>query len=227
MPTYPIGYGGSAVPYPQQGRGNLNVNRTQNYGTGLGGIQQFGQVNPMGPYAYMGAQRPGQTPAAGAASTAGDRGSSIARDYLTGVVQGQNTPYNEATRTSMYGRAAGMNAAAEGAQNRQLSEQAAMGGASPTDPSYANLMRQTMAQRQGANVQAAGDIDRTANLANQQAQIGAADRLMGSEDERYALQQGYNQRAMQTALGYLYGGGGSSGNESRAENPNYGFYGFY
>lgn len=220
MPSYPTGYGGSAVPYSQQRGGS----RQGGY-TGLGGIQQFGQANPMGPYGMLGAQRPGQTPATGAASTTGDRGSSIARDYLTGVVQGQNTPYNEATRTSMYGRASGMNAAAEGAQNRQLSEQAAMGGASPTDPSYANLMRQTMAQRQGANVQAAGDIDRTANLANQQAQMGAADRLMGSEDERFALQQGYNQRAMQTALGYLYGGGASQQQSTPNNTQFLGFYG--
>jgi hypothetical protein len=211
--------GGSAVPQRQQ----MGGNRSGGY-TGVGTIQQYGYANPSGPYAYMGAQRPGQTPATGAASTSGDRGSSVARDYLTGVVQGQNTPYNEATRTSMYGRAAGMNAAAEGAQNRQIGEQAAMGGASPTDPSYANLMRQSLAQRQGANVQAAGDIDRTANVANQQAQMGAADRLMGSEDERFALQQGYNQRAMQAALGYLYGG---SGGQTQSTPNNTQFLGFY
>jgi len=223
MPTYPTGYGGSAVPYGQQGLGN----RQGGY-TGLGGIQRFGQANPMGPFTGLaggGGQSPGYNPTGGAAGgSTGDRGSSVARDYLTGVVQGQNTPYNEATRTSMYGRAAGMNAAAEGAQNRQMSEQAAMGGASPTDPSYANLMRQSMAQRQGANVQAAGDIDRTANLANQQTQQQAAGALMGSEDERYALQQGYNQRAMQTALGYLYGG---SGGQQQSTPNNTQFLGFY
>ncbi len=228
MPTYPgqpaggYGYqpGGSAVPQSQQGGGN----RQGGY-TGLGGIQRYGQANPMGPFGMLGAQSPGYNPAGGTGGTTGDRGSSVARDYLTGVVQGQNTPYNEATRTSMYGRAAGMNAAAEGAQNRQLGEQAAMGGASPTDPSYANLMRQSMAQRQGANVQAAGDIDRTANLANQQTQQQAAGALMGSEDERYALQQGYNQRAMQTALGYLYGGGGGQQQSTPNNTQFLGFYG--
>ncbi len=205
MPNYPIA--GSAVPQRQQ----MGGSRSGGY-TGLGNIQQFGYANPSGPYGMMGAQ-----PAGGGAGGAGGRGGaaggaeSVARNYLTGVVQGTNTPYNEATKTAMYGRASGMNAAAEGAQNRQIGEQAAMGGASPNDPSYANLMRQSMAQRQGANVQAAGDIDRTANLANQQTQQAAAGTLMNSEDERNALQQGYNQRALQTAMGYLYGGGGQSG----------------
>lgn len=198
-------------------------NRTGGY-TGLGPIQQFGYANPRGPYSMLG--QAGQQPTQSTGDrTGGGAGESLARQYLTGVVQGQNTPYNQTARDSMYGRAAGMNAAAEATQNRQIGEQAAMGGASPTDPSYANLIRQSMAQRQGANVQAAGDIDRTANLANQQAQSDAATRLMSSEDERYALQQGYNQRAAQTALGYLYGGGGVNNGPNSAPNQMLGFYG--
>ncbi len=47
----------------------------------------------------------------------------------------------------------------------------------------------------------------------------AANQLMGSEDERYALQQGYNQRAAQTALGYLYGNS-SSGQGGGVNNFN-------
>lgn len=200
-------------------------NRQPTYGSGLGmPIQQFGQANPYGPYAFM--QQGSQKPGGGSGMSSGSGpAESTARRYLEGVVQGQNTPYNETTRTNMYSRASGMNAAAEGAQNRQIQEQAAMGGASPRDPSYANLMRQSMAQRQGANMQAAGDIDRTANLANQQTQMGAAQALMGSEDERYALQQGYNQRMAQTALGYLYGGGGSNNGANSGPNQMLGFYG--
>lgn len=192
---------------------NRQLNRQPTYGSGLGPIYQFGHQNPLGPYAFA-AQRPGQRPGQQGGTQGGTQGgastaaNSVARDYLTGVVRGQNTPYNEATRASMYSQASGQNAAAEAAQNRRLAEQAAMGGASPTDPSYANLMRQTMAQRQGANQQAMGDIEREANVANQRTQQSAAMGLMGSEDERFALQQGYNQRAAQTALGFLYGGGG-------------------
>jgi hypothetical protein len=115
----------------------------------------------------------------------------------------------------MYSQQSGMAGAAEAGRNQQIAEQSAIGGASPSDPSYQRLIRQSMAARQGQNQQSMGDIDRTANLANQQTQQAAAGQLMGSEDERYALQQGYNQRAMQTALGYLYGGGGG-----QSQGPN-------
>lgn len=201
-------------------------NRSGGY-TGLGNIYQFGYANPRGPYAYLAGQGQGGQPGQATGGTGGGTGAgeSVARQYLTGVVQGQNTPYNEATRSSMYSRASGMNAAAEGAQNRQIQQQAAMSGASPNDPSYANLIRQSMAARQGANQMAAGDIDRTANLANQEAQMGAANRLLGSEDERYALQQGYNQRAAQTALGYLYGNSGVNNGPNSGPNQMLGFYG--
>jgi hypothetical protein len=86
-----------------------------------------------------------------------------------------------------------------------------------------------MAARQSQNQQSMGDIDRTANIANQQAQQSAAGQLMGSEDERYALTQGFNQRASQAALGYLYGGGGGSsgGNNFGGNSGNNQFLGFY
>lgn len=199
-------------------------NRSGGY-TGLGNIQQFGQANPYGPYSTL--PRSGTVnagPSGGAAKSTGG-GDSVARQYLTGVVQGQNAPYNEATRTSMYSQASNMNAAAEAGRNQQLAEQSAMGGASPSDPSYQRLIRQSMAARQGANQQAMGDIDRTANIANQQTQQQAAGTLLGSEDERNALEQGYNQRATQMALGYLYGGGGVNNGPNSAPNQMLGFYG--
>lgn len=184
--------------------------RQSTYGGGLGmPIQRFGQANPYGPFAGM--QRAGgQQPQGGMGGGSSGGADSTARQYLTGVVQGQNTPYNQTTRDSMYSQQSGMAGAAEAGRNQQIAEQSAIGGASPSDPSYQRLIRQSMAARQAQNQQSMGDIDRTANLANQQAQMGAADRLLGSEDERFALQQGYNQRATQMALGYLYGGGGGS-----------------
>ncbi len=200
-------------------------NRTGGY-TGLGNIQQFGYANPYGPYSTLPragtVNAQGSTPAKEQGMGGGGGADSTARQYLEGVVGGQNTPYNQTTRDSMYSQASGMNAAAEAGRNQQLAEQSAIGGASPSDPSYQRLIRQSMAARQGANQQAMGDIDRTANLANQQAQMSAADRLLGSEDERYALQQGYNQRATQMALGYLYGGasGGGPNNFNLAQERN-------
>ena len=210
--------GGSAVPQSQQ----MGGNRQGGYGGGLGvPIQRFGQANPYGPFAgQQGAG--GQRPAAstGGAPTGG--ADSAARQYLTGVVSGQNTPYNQTTRDSMYSQQSGMAGAAEAGRNQQIAEQSAIGGASPSDPSYQRLIRQSMAARQGQNHQSMGDIDRTANLANQQTQQQAASTLLGSEDERHALQQGYNQRATQMAMGYLYGGG--QGGQSTPGN--YGGWGY-
>lgn len=215
MPAYPYQPGGSAVPQSQQ----MGGNRQSGYGLGMP-IQRFGQANPMGPF---GAQNPGYNPAGGASRGGTSGGAdSAARQYLTGVVGGQNTPYNEATRASMYSQQSGMAGAAEAGRNQQLAEQSAMGGASPSDPSYQRLIRQSMAQRQAQNQQSMGDIDRTANLANQQTQQAAAGTLLGSEDERYALSQGMNERASRMALGYLYGGGG----EGQSTPGNTGMWGF-
>ena len=185
-----------------------------NYGEGSSGIQQFGWLNPYGPYSGM-AGAAANSPYGGASSggntsadSKGGGADSAARQYLSRVVSGQNTPYNQTTRNSMYSQQAGMAGAAEAARNQQIAEQGAIGGASPTDPSYQRMIRQSMAQRQSQNQQSMGDIDRTANIANQQSQQQAAGTLLNSEDERNALQQGFNQRATQMAMGYLYGGGG-------------------
>jgi hypothetical protein len=187
-----------------------------------GSIYQYGHQNPAGPYAMLQQGGPGGAGGAGggaAGGSTGGAGDSTARKYLEGVVGGQNTPYNQTTRDSMYSQQAGMAGAAEAGRNQMAAEQSAAGGASPSDPGYQRLIRQSMAARQSQNQQSMGDIDRTANIANQQAQQSAAGQLMGSEDERYALAQGFNQRASQAALGYLMGGrpggGGGDGGQSR------------
>ena len=199
-------------------------NRTGGY-TGLGmPIQRFGQANPYGPFAGMQAGDGMGSPSKSGGSGSTGGADSAARQYLTGVVSGQNTPYNQTTRDSMYSQQSGMAGAAEAGRNQQIAEQSAIGGASPNDPSYQRLIRQSMAQRQSQNQQSMGDIDRTANLANQQTQQQAAGTLLGSEDERNALQQGYNQRATQMAMGYLYGGGGGGSDQSTPGN--YGGWGF-
>jgi hypothetical protein len=203
------------------------------YGEGSQGIQQFGYTNPYGPYSMMAGLATnspyGNKPSGSGGSGIGDSGGdSAARKYLSGVVGGANTPYNSTTRNSLYSQQAGMAGAAEAGRNQQIAEQGAIGGASPTDPSYQRLIRQSMAQRQAQNQQSMGDIDRTSNIANQQAQQQAAGTLLNSEDERNALQQGFNQRATQMAMGYLYGGGGGQsqstpGNYFNGLSPVYSF----
>lgn len=174
------------------------------YGGGLGNIYQFGHQNPAGP--YVGLQRPGGSTGSAASSSAGPRPESAALSYLTGTVKGQNAPYNQQVQGSQYAQASGMNAAAETAQNQQQQAQAAAGGAGANDPSAVAARNQNMAMRQGANQRAMGQIQSTANLANQQAQQQAATTLLGSEDRRDALAQGHSAQAQQAALGYLYGG---------------------
>ena len=193
------------------------------YGGGLGSIYQYGHQNPAGPYAMLqgapGTNRPPPGGSTASGSSSGGAGDSTARKYLEGVVGGQNTPYNQTTKDSMYSQQSGMAAAAEAGRNQQISNQSAAGGASPTDPSYQRLIRQSMAGRQAQNQQSMGEIDRTANLANQNAQQQAAGALMGSEDERYALTQGFNQRASQAALGYLMGGTSAGGGVNNFNLP--------
>lgn len=185
---------------------NFNAsNNSTPYYSGLGNVYQFGAANPYGPYVGLNrAPTGGSTGGSSGSSTNRPAGNSTALSYLEGVVGGQNTPYNEQTRNSMFSQASGMNAAAEGAQNQQLQAAFAMGGANPNDPSAQNAMRQNMAQRQGANQEAMGAINRTANLANQGAQQSAAGTLLAHETAMNAQ----NQAASNAALGYLYGGGG-------------------
>ncbi len=218
------------VPSYYAGTGRpANMDASSGGYTGLGSVYQYGHQNPGGPMALATGQygqRPGQIAAGNASGGAGGGAAeSTARKYLEGVVGGQNTPYNQSTRDSMYAQQSGMAGAAESGRNQQIAEQSAIGGASPSDPSYQRLIRQSMAARQSQNQQSMGDIDRTANIANQQTQQQAAGTLLGSEDERNALQQGYNQRAAQTALGYLYGGQG--GGQTQSAPSNNGFLGFY
>lgn len=137
-----------------------------------------------------------------------DSAESTALSYLTGVVGGQNTPYDQNTQNNLFSQASNMNASAEATQNQAIQGAAARGGASANDPSAQLAQRQTMAQRQGANQQAMGQIQSQANIANQRTQQQAANSLLNHADERYAIQNGNNQRMAQTALGFLYGGGG-------------------
>ena len=201
----------------------------------LGPIMAYGYANPAGPYAGLPqANRPGtaltaQGIAAAVSGAGSGTGSGIsggadgaATKYLQGVVSGQNTPYNESTKSSMYSQASGMNAAAEGAQNQQAQEGIAMGGASSTDPSAMSVLRQNMANRQGANQRSMGQIESTANIANQQSQQQAANSLLAADTAKNAQ----NQAASQAAMNYLYGNGGGGGGGNSGGNNFTGGTGF-
>lgn len=192
-------YGGFGTPI----QGNMNM-------------PYQGGWRPVG--GYSGAGTPGYNneadrPAAPSANQPQkDSAESTALSYLTGVVGGQNTPFDQNTQNNMFSQASGMNAAAESAQNQAIQSAAARGGAGANDPSAQLAQRQTMAQRQGANQNAMGQIQSQANIANQRTQQQAAGSLLNHADERYAIQNGNNQRMAQMALGFLYGGGGGGSN---------------
>jgi len=86
-------YGQGAAGMRPMGGGG----RQSTYGQGLGPIYQFGAANPAGPYAGLD-RAPGAGGPAGGAESA-------AMKYLSGVVSGENTPYNESTRINMYSHA--------------------------------------------------------------------------------------------------------------------------
>jgi hypothetical protein len=107
-----------------------------------------------------------------------------AMQYLRSAMNGQNVPFTDAVKSQMLSQQSGMNAAAEGAQNQSLRSGAATGGASSNDPSLRGALRQSMAQRQGANTTAAGQINTQATLANNQVQNQSAQNLAGWGNQR-------------------------------------------
>lgn len=96
---------------------------------------------------------------------------------LQSVASGQNLPFDETTRSNMLSRAGDMNAAAEEQQAGSMRDSAAAGGASLSDPSYAAAQRELSSRRQGANANAAQDIDMTANRENFAAQNTANNQM--------------------------------------------------
>lgn len=197
MPYQP---GGSAVPYAQQGVGNLNANRTQSYGAGLGGIYQYGRANPYGPYSGVAraGQSPGINPAGGSRTTASS-GPGGGEDFLRGVVGGQNLPFSPFTQNQMMGQQADMTAAAESANLQQLNEDAAVGGASANDPSLQSGRRQLQSTRQNQNLQAQRAISAQAGQANFGAQMDAARALQQAQMTR----EGWGQQSQLAALGFM------------------------
>lgn len=205
-----------AVPYINAATGRpISDNRQPGYGAGLGGIQQFGYGNPYGPYSFLpGAQRPGSTSAT-SSTTASSGPTASAESWLNSVLSGQNLPFSPQTQAAQLTQQTDMSAAAESAQNQQLGNMAAAGGASRFDPSFQGAKAANFAQRQGRNMQAAGDIAAKAGQANFGAQMQAAGQLNQNQLTREGFQHGMQNQA----LGFMpwnQSGGG------RMNNFNYG-----
>lgn len=223
MALPPNYYGGSAVPMGTQPF-NRYTGTQSTYGSGLGGIYQYGYANPYGPYSGLqkagGAQTGGGTPTYGGGSTTTSRSgpTPTAEAWMNDVLAGKNLPFSPFAKSQMLSQQSDMSAAAEGARNQQMMGAAAMGGASASDPSLQGARMSNMAARQTQNQTAARDIDAQAYQANFGAQMDAASMLNQNAMNREAFQNGMQR----TALGFMpwnqRGGGGGTG----VNNFNYG-----
>ena len=188
-----------------------------NYGAGLGGIQQFGYANPLGP--YYGLNRPGTTTgsrpgAAGSTATATSGPTASAEAWMNDVLAGKNLPFSPFTQSQMLSKQSDMSAAAEGARNQQLANTAAMGGASAGDPSMNAARMSNMAARQAQNQTSARDIGAQAAQANFGAQMDAASQLNQNAMNREAFANGMQR----TALGFMPWAQGGGGGQSSGGN---------
>lgn len=136
--------------------------------------------------------------AAGGAAAGASTGNSYdvrnraALGFLNSVLEGKELPFDQATQANMLTQASDMNAAAEAAQMGQARANAAIGGASMSDPSLQGRSAEFMARRQAQNAAAANAIGRAANTANFGAKMTAAGTLSDlnlAEQDRLMRQQ--------------------------------------
>lgn len=199
------------IPMISGGR-QVSDNRQSTYGSGLGTVYNYGSGNPYGPYAGL-AKAPG-LPGSGSSSGTGSSTSTStsgktpeAQTFLNSVMSGQALPYSPDRVNRLKSEAGDVNAAAEGALNEQINSNAAVGGASATDPSLTGARLNTMARRQTANQTAGRGIDEVAEGANFDAKLRAASMLEQSRMQSEALQAQMSQKAM-SYMPQQYGGGG-------------------
>ncbi len=91
-------------------------------------------------------------------------------DYLQGVVGGQNVPFSDTVKSSILAQQGQGAASAEAAQMQTLRDSLAASGGSIYDPGYQAAQREAMSQRQGQDLNAQGQLESQAGIANQQAQ---------------------------------------------------------
>lgn len=108
-------------------------------------------------------------------------------DFLSGVVSGKDAPFTNEARNAMLAQQGRGTAAAEAAQMQQVREGLAASGGSIYDPAYQSAAREAMSQRQGRNLDAAGQIASQAGQANFNARMGGAGQLSSARNAQNAL----------------------------------------
>lgn len=209
-----------------------------NYQYGMGGSYMGKPVSntTYGQYNYyttpqtigkpIGGTKPTGTTGGGSSTTT--TGNADAESWFKDVMGGKTLPFSPFKQSQMLSQQSDMSAAAEGAQNEQLANQAAMGGASASDPSMAAARSSNMAHRQTANQTAARDISAAAEQQNFAAQMEAASQLNSNAQQRALWAQ---QAANGAAIGMPFspwgagGGGGGRGYSTPSQTVGQGLFG--
>lgn len=97
--------------------------------------------------------------------------------YLQSIMGGNNVPYNDQTLNALKAQYGKGTASAEAAQMDELRNAVTAGGGSIYDPSFQAASREAMSNRQGQNLDYAGQLGAEANAANFGARQGAANQL--------------------------------------------------
>ncbi len=138
-------------------------------------------------------------------------------DFLQGVTNGQNVPFTNEVQGALLAQQGRGSADAEAAQMAQLRESMGASGGSIYDPSYQSAAREALSQRQGRNLDAAGNMAAQAGQANFSARMQGAGGLANARNAQNAqINQmglaGAGYQAMQTREtgggGVPVGGGG-------------------
>lgn len=124
--------------------------------------------------------------------------------YLQGVVGGKESPFNDTVKNSILSQQGQAAVSAEQAQMQALRDSLQASGGSIYDPGYQAAQREAMAQRQGAGLDAIGQVETTAALENHKAKMQGASQLASARGAQNAqINQmnlaAANQKAQKTA----------------------------
>ncbi len=109
-----------------------------------------------------------------------------ALDFMKGSVAGQNVPFTNTVKNSMMAQHGAGSAAAEQAQMETLRQSLGASGGSIYDPGYQAAQRQAMSERQGSNLDAAGQLEAKAGVENYRAQSQAASQMAAARNAQNA-----------------------------------------
>lgn len=98
-------------------------------------------------------------------------------DYLQGVLSGNNVPYTDTVLNSLQAQQGRGSASAEAAQMQSLRDSLGAQGGSIYDPSYQAASREAQSQRQGRNLDYAGQLNAQAGVENFNAKTNAGGML--------------------------------------------------